>query len=303
MKTVFTDVSHIAHLWANQTQDEARNSGRNFYFHNESIFSYGSHFCIGKHIKVKGENITLLTTRGYSNTTAKQIHVVKMASNHKNIMYVAHPEDIVLDKGEYKKEWSHHTRNIEARIREIENNASKLSRAKKPELYIREINAHLEALQNYIKVFKVKLTPAQKKVLKTDFTTGYADYLTAKAKEIEKRDRARLKKEKAEALEEIQKFRTFEIHRTWRRYNNVDLLRYNSEKKRIETSQGVDIPEEIAKRFYFNAKEVLKNGGCEDCNAKLMQWDVTSINAKNIKIGCHTIEWSEVNAIAKLLNW
>ena len=30
----------VAHLWAHQMQDHARNSGSNFYFHDEHIYSY-----------------------------------------------------------------------------------------------------------------------------------------------------------------------------------------------------------------------------------------------------------------------
>ena len=64
MKKVFTDISHIAHLWANQLQDEARNSGSgNFYFDGDVIYSYGSHFPIAKHVvNAKGEKAVLFTT-------------------------------------------------------------------------------------------------------------------------------------------------------------------------------------------------------------------------------------------------
>lgn len=48
MKTVFTDISQVAHLWANQLQESARNSG-NYYFNGDAIYSYGSHFMIAKH--------------------------------------------------------------------------------------------------------------------------------------------------------------------------------------------------------------------------------------------------------------
>ena len=37
------DAPMVAHLWAHQSQDSARN-GRNFYFEGKDIYSYGSHF-------------------------------------------------------------------------------------------------------------------------------------------------------------------------------------------------------------------------------------------------------------------
>ena len=61
-KKVFPDLSVIAHYWANQTQDEARNSSNNFYFDGTKIYSYGSHFEIARHfnenvINKKTENM------------------------------------------------------------------------------------------------------------------------------------------------------------------------------------------------------------------------------------------------------
>ena len=37
----------IPHLWAHQTQDEARNGTGSFYFRGASIYSYGSHSQMG----------------------------------------------------------------------------------------------------------------------------------------------------------------------------------------------------------------------------------------------------------------
>ena len=41
----------IPHLWAHQTQDEARNGTASFYFRGATIYSYGSHFPIATHVK------------------------------------------------------------------------------------------------------------------------------------------------------------------------------------------------------------------------------------------------------------
>ena len=38
--------SEVAHLWANQIQDEARDSRKSFYFEGRTIYSYGAHFTI-----------------------------------------------------------------------------------------------------------------------------------------------------------------------------------------------------------------------------------------------------------------
>lgn len=67
----------IPHLWAHQTQQAARNQGGNFYFDGPTIYSYGSHFPIATHITHKGKAAILVTTRSYSVTTSKQIHLVR----------------------------------------------------------------------------------------------------------------------------------------------------------------------------------------------------------------------------------
>lgn len=92
MKTVFSDISTVAHLWANKAQGEARNSG-NFFFSGDTIYSYGYHFPIAKHMAgSQGENGVLFTERTYSNTTATHIQVVRQAANHLNIIYCFNPD-------------------------------------------------------------------------------------------------------------------------------------------------------------------------------------------------------------------
>ena len=41
----------VAHLWANKSQDSARESGGRFYFVGDTIYSYGSHFPIARHVE------------------------------------------------------------------------------------------------------------------------------------------------------------------------------------------------------------------------------------------------------------
>src|SRR5579872_324467 len=74
----------IAHLWAHsKTQDDARNPGGNFYFSGDTIYSYGSHFPIARHVtNEQGQAAILFTNQTYSNTTAKHIGQVRRAIPH-----------------------------------------------------------------------------------------------------------------------------------------------------------------------------------------------------------------------------
>jgi hypothetical protein len=70
----------VAHLWAHRAQSEARNAQGNVYFEGDTIWSYGSHFPIARHVENKrGEHAILFTTRTHSITTAKHLSIVRRA--------------------------------------------------------------------------------------------------------------------------------------------------------------------------------------------------------------------------------
>lgn len=74
------ELAMVAHLWAHQKQDYASNSGGNFYFHNENIYSYGSHFRCASIVKNRqGQTAYLVTDKTYSKTTTKHMNHVRDA--------------------------------------------------------------------------------------------------------------------------------------------------------------------------------------------------------------------------------
>src|SRR5258708_3604600 len=82
-KHVF-DTGEIPHLWAHKVQESARNAQGNLYFENDTIFSYGSHFPIARHVvdyptKKNPKPAILFTTRSYSVTTSGHISAVRSA--------------------------------------------------------------------------------------------------------------------------------------------------------------------------------------------------------------------------------
>jgi hypothetical protein len=79
MRKVFPSAM-VAHIWAQQSQPEARNAQGNFYFHDATIFSYGSHFPIARFITRKGKGrAVLFTTRSYSVTTSRHLSRTRRA--------------------------------------------------------------------------------------------------------------------------------------------------------------------------------------------------------------------------------
>jgi hypothetical protein len=267
MKKVFTDISTIAHLWANQLQDEARNSG-NFYFNGKTIYSYGRHFPIAKHIEKDGERAVLFTTRGYSNTTARHISVVRQAANHLNVIKCYNPN-------------ATHDENFESWKTEAELVAAKLPNAKKPEKYLNELEYINSQANKYAQFFGLELPAILSTILSIKDKNEYNAYHDQKTAILEaerlKRE-AELKKQHKKALAEWKAGKT---HRLYTRIE-TDYLRVNEEAARIETTQAVQIPMELGKRLYNSIKEnTLKVGD------KVLNFEVNEVGAK-VKIGCHT---------------
>jgi hypothetical protein len=267
MKKVFTDISTIAHLWANQLQDEARNSG-NFYFDGKTIYSYGGHFPIAKHIEKDGERAVLFTTRGYSNTTARHIAVVRHAASHLNVIKCYNPNTT-------------HEENFNRWKVDAELVAAKLPKAKKPEKYLNELEYINTQANKYAQFFGLELPTILTTILsikdKNEYN-AYHDQKTAILEAERLKKEAELKKQHKKALAE------WKAGKTNRLYTRIetDFLRVNEEAARIETTQAVQIPMELGKRLYNSIKEnTLKVGD------KVLNFEVNEVGAK-VKIGCHT---------------
>lgn len=271
MKHVFTDISHIAHLWANQLQDSARNSG-NFYFEGKTIFSYGSHFPIARHVtNERGENAVLFTERGYSVTTSKHISVVRQAASHLNLIYCCHPS--VAD----------HSNNFTFWVNEAEAFGQKLLKAKKPEIYLSEIAQIAQRVNKYAAFFDLTIPETLQAALSIGNKAEFLQYKDKK-EEFEKQEKLRAQKElEKRHKKELAKWLKFETHRLYV-HNGLDYLRLNVTDKRIETTQAVQIPLEIGKRFW----QSLKSGKVQ-VGHKILDYTVNSING-TVKIGCHTFK-------------
>lgn len=292
-KVVSTD--QVAHLWANQLQDEARNSRNNFYYYGLKIYSYGGHFCIAA-IDPNKTNTVFFTTRGYSNTTAMHINIVRSACSHKERIYCKYPE--------YAANGTH-SENINAFEQEAKNWAAYLDKARKPEKYLIEITRQREELTKYCNYFNLDIKSFDLSHIFIESKADGAEAREAERKKIEDQRKKNEERKIKEAKESLRKFRAFKSNRIYGRYNNLDYLRYNDMTERIETSQGVEIPVLLARKFYYWVKTTIKNGGCKDseCKMNILDYEVKAVNNKLMIIGCHNIEIKEADRIAKLLKW
>jgi hypothetical protein len=329
IKYVFRNIDEIVHLWAHQSQEEAR--CRNAYFEKETIYSYGRHFPIARiYTKNKGKKnekkVVFFTLDTYSSTTAQHISSTRSACSHMEKIYMKH---VITGYGDPAEDIYAHEQNFKYWHRTIEDYLDKFSRARDAkESYLGYARRTAEEAKLYITFLGIKPDKRLKALFKLlndpkweNEITEYKERTAARLSDPllqEKREKARLAREKAlqkQFTEQIQKWRNFEAynpyrlpgqHRHYHTPSLPDLLRYKESEQRVETSQGVQVPIEIAHRFYRQIKIVLSRGGClsEDaCAEKILNYSVQEITAEHIRVGCHRIPMTEVEAIANQLKW
>lgn len=305
MRTVLSK-SDVAHYWAHQRQDNGRVSGGNFYFEGRTIYSYGTHFPIAT---LQDDNKVLMTTRGYSNTTSKHLYEVRSAISHKTIIWCYDPSE--ASRGL-------HSENINNFEVEAKLSASKLPRSIKPEIYLSQIAGQKRLLMDYVEHFNLK-PKAYKHLHYINIITKDGG-IVATEKEKKQRLKDQKANEKAYALRIAEQKTKDEVNLLeWRKRTGQfkdaqnrpylyaltgTYLRFNKASQEIETSKNVLIPIKIAERFYKWLKHQLVKGGCNgECEHKILGYDVDHVNSEGIKVGCHDVSWTEINAMAKKLKW
>lgn len=264
-----------AHLFALQTQSEAYTSSRNLYFNGKSIYSYGSHFCIAKFVD---EKTLLFTERTYSNTTAKHINYVNYATSHIEKIYCSNPNG------------SHDT-NFDFWLRQAEQLAEKLKTARKPQIYIWELENVKSKANIYANYFGIDIPETLQTVLKVTTKDEILAYMLNKSELIAKEKAAKEKEAKKEHAKQLKKWRNFESLKLYTRVEGIDYIRKNTDY--FETSQGVKIPLAIGQRFYNNL-------AAAKVGDKFLDYTINEITKTYIGIGCHKITFKEINNVIKL---
>jgi hypothetical protein len=309
MKTVFP-TNEVAHVWANQLQDNARNSGGNFYFEGKTIYSYGRHFPIA--VLTGGNNhYCLFTTRSYSTTTSKHIHEVRSAASHKEIIYCLNPDEAARNI---------HERNIKQFLFEIDIIAKNLENARKPEKYFSQIESVKDQLNKYCSFFKIKLTKAQKSKISFTNAKEYKEAVIKANAAFKRENAAKYKLGQKVYLNGIAAWKEFKEEQYKKSLSakeqtsyyyfiresglevSITNLRTNGEV--IQTTKHIELPVNVAKRYYNFYNRIVSNGGCKgNCNYKMLEYEVSEASKDFLVVGCHNIPASEIKEIAAKLNW
>jgi len=264
--------SELCHKWANMEQESGRTSTGTLFFNRNTIYSYGDHFAIAKHIvNEQGQRAVLFTERRYSNTTAKHISSVYMSCKNDNLIYCANPIGSHEINFKYWEQSAEH------------DGANKLAKARKPEKYL-AVLADIERTANiYASYFGIELPETLKALLSIKDKTEFLAFADKKAEFIKAERKIKEAEQKKKFKEDIKKWFNLETSRLYTTYK-YDFLRIKD--NRVETTQAVQIPLEIAKRLYISIKEgTIKQGD------KILNYSIDEIGAQ-IKIGCHTFKRS-----------
>ena len=260
----------VAHLFALQSQSEAMNPNRSFYFEGTELFSYGRHFCIAKFVDA---NTLLFTERTYSNTTRKQISYSWQATSHIKKIHCAFPS-------------GSHFENFNWWIARANEQLELLKRSRKPEKYVVELLDIEKRAKIYSEYFGIEVDSKLQSLVSIQDKEKAEEYSREAAREEHERIAKAHKKE-------LISFREFKRDTIYTR-NGFDYIRVNDFSEYFETSQGVRIPFAIGLRFY----ELLSVGKIT-AGEKLMQYEVRDVNKESISIGCHTITFKEIKKAVK----
>lgn len=318
MKHVVSE-SQVAHLWANQLQHHARVQRNNFYFDGATIYSYGRHFPIAT---IDG-NFVLFTLRDYSNTTTGHKWSAKSAVSHKEIIYCyvvpTNPEGIRNFKKEAKGDTYLHEKNLNHWKGIINEKFQELGNKRNRDIQgrVNTIQIAIGQLNKYIQYFGLKIKDTElKKLLKLVATSNFIQQAReAKAKQDAANEKKLTEGSKAyevyvnlwraddtEGIKNMPQKLKDAANYYHRQGEALTRLRFDKATNRVETSKGVQIPAEIAKRAYKQLNGCME-GECKDISVPVMDYTITETGKDYIKAGCHTIPKADVLYIANLLNW
>ena len=304
-KYVF-DTGEIPHLWAHRTQDEARNRQGNLYFTGDTIYSYGSHFPIARHVtNDAGERAVLFNTATYSVTTASHCSAVRSAIP--SGVRVFHVPNVC--PGRYRGSdltADDHAGNVADYAERIERHVITSARARSS--YAKTWNnqraGHLrDQAFAYCAFFDLPV-PNIPEVPEID-----SDALAAIRKREAKRAAEKAehtKRERAEAL-----VRQQELITKWQAGQYSGCLYYVPAMLRIDgnevvTSRGARFPVSHAKRALAFVRKIRESQKAYVRNGHTIHLGPYALDRiepnGTVTAGCHVVSWQEIDRIAPALD-
>jgi hypothetical protein len=290
MKKVVTN-SQVPHLWAHQTQSEARNSTGSLFFDGPTIYSYRTSFPIATHVtNERGEKAILFTTCDYSVTTSG--HKSNVASSIPSGVHVFNVDLSNLDH------WNgfRPAGCVAAYNEQIEEHERKAARARSTWSVDHELRRASETREEAIEFVAFYGLSETVRELSANLETVKA---ACKADAARKAQQIRLEKasREKEYADQIE---------AWLRGGSVNLpygidtmLRVKNGE--VETSRGVSFPVDHARRGLVLVDAVKSSGEAWQRNGHtchLGHYQIDRIEANGtVHAGCHVVTYKAIERV------
>jgi hypothetical protein len=314
----------VAHLWANQSQSDARTGTSNFSFNGTTLFSYETP--IAELINtVNGKRVSLVTSDNYSVTTSAQRNIAIRAFS--GYTFVVPRLGVSGGRSRYYTGSEFHSHNLAYLVSQYREYADKLTRVRDLE-NLRCIN-WLSAPSNLHRLFSEANAYADAFGLATPELDVNVDLETlrrlhaeriarnstpaklaakeraaaSRAEKLQREEAARTELAKLSNAEKLARWRNGEaVSLPWEVSQAGALLRIRGEL--LETSQGANVPLSHAIRVFFAARQCretatqwVRNGH----TIRVGSFQVDQINTDgSFRAGCHYIQWAEIEAAARI---
>lgn len=309
-KIVFSSAREICHLWANQSQNEARDSNRRISFYGTELYSYG--------VKIAelfpSHSIAMVTTRNYSHTTSKHQRYLRDALLSRYTIIEAYdsfrPERII----------HHFNEQLEIQI-------SKLKNARTPAKYLVEIDKQLKNAERYLQNFSYIYTDSFTRAGEERFYQQLTELIEAQSKFVDSADSKALAKaytqdketkenEKREQMREEFNRRV----KAWQNHerddkdqpitipqsqiqimvSETDFARLSKDGTQFESHRGARIPKEHGLALFRMIKAFVTEGKEVILPISIGQYTLGRVDKEgDCVIGCHRFSYTELERVYK----
>lgn len=278
----------VAHAWANQTGKHRK--GHSLSYDGTRLYSYKT--CIADfELTPTGLTIAVFSTRKYSMTTTKHLTYAKRAASQFEQFETPNPF-----VGISLSDWERYVANAKGA-------ADKAKRARiHGDWHLNNAGTHMEKANRLNELFNFE----QAEISFESLGVAFAD-VKARIAAVAEAERLREEQQKREYFAKQAESRAKWLAGESVRFHGADenggaLLRVKDD--RLETSLGASVPLDHAIRIFrlvnMDRADVwipkTPEGHVGDFYVDEIRPD------KSIKVGCHTIYWSEIERIAKQLN-
>jgi len=303
------DNRSLAHNWANQVKPHGK--GSNFFYEGIHLYSYGHHFEAGRIVKTeKGNTIVLINGENYSPSTQRHLSYAWQASNHmEQFAFPLHNSRYsIIVRDELTKD--DFTRAFIRFGNIVIDSCKKASRSRKySDLHLNDAKKAVDDW-NMLKFYFPKLTKGIKRL------TLPSDIEIKKLNDKDKAERkAELARKKAREAEDSVLWLKYE--RNYMSRVAKCLLRQRRREfitepgsppqiemlNEVETSHGARVPLDHARVFYKAITRFKANPKACDERFKVGNFRLDRLSNDGAHIGCHFIEWSEMERFANVMGW